>query len=131
MIGFLSSSQLDLGAWGMLLIIVATGCGGSSQSLTDSQLQKLDPALQRLVQGESHGMDRYSTSKREDGKTAYSVILRSNEPEALRKAGLPLNSVQGDIITARLTIAQIRKAARLEAVRKIENPTQTRPTSRP
>lgn len=111
-----------------LLVFTAFGCAGGSQSLTNSQLQKLDPALKRLVQGESRGMDRYSTSKRDDGTMVYSVILRSSKPEALRQAELPINSVKGDIITARLTIAQIRKAARLKVVRKIENPTRTRPT---
>jgi len=89
-------------------------------------MQKLDPALQRLVRGESRGMDRYSTFER-DEVTVYSVILRSNNPEALRKADLPLNSVQGDVITARLSIAQLRTAARLDAVRRIENPTETTP----
>ena len=72
-------------------------------------------------------MDRYSTSRRNDGVTVYSVIIRSNNPEALRKADLPLNSVQGDVITARLSIAQLRTAARLAAVQRIENPTETTP----
>lgn len=72
-------------------------------------------------------MDRYSTSMRDDGVTVYSVILRSNTPEVLRDAGLPLNSVQGDVITARLSITQLRTAARLDAVRRIENPTETTP----
>lgn len=74
-------------------------------------------------------MDRYSASERDDGTTVYSVILRSDQPAALREAGLPVNSIQGEIVTARLSIEQIRKAARLEAVRKIENPAQTGPTS--
>lgn len=113
-----------------ILFLFSTGGGGCSNSqhaLTEPQMQKLDPALQRLVRGESRGMDRYSTSMRDDGVTVYSVILRSNTPEVLRDAGLPLNSVQGDVITARLSITQLRTAARLDAVRRIENPTETTP----
>ena len=112
-----------------ILFLFSTGLGGCSNSqhaLTEPQMQKLDPALQRLVRGESRGMDRYSTFER-DEVTVYSVILRSNNPEALRKADLPLNSVQGDVITARLSITQLRTAARLDAVRRIENPTETTP----
>ncbi len=90
-------------------------------------MQKLDPALQRLVQGETRSMDQFSASERDDGTTVYSVILRSEQPEALREAGLPINSVQGSIVTARLRIAQIREAATLEAVQNIENPTQHDP----
>lgn len=115
--------------WGSLLFLSMglSGCANSEQVLTEDQMQKLDPALQRLIHGESRGMDRYSTSTRNDGVTVYSVILRSNTPEALRKADLPLNSVQGNVITARLSIPQIRTAARLEAVQRIENPTATTP----
>ncbi len=90
-------------------------------------MQTLDPALQRLLRGEARGMDRYRTSTRDDGTTVYSVLLRSNNPEALRDAGLPLNSVQGDIVTARLSLEQLRTAARLEAVQRIENPTEASP----
>lgn len=112
----------------LVLAWMAVGCSNSAPILTDAQMNKLDPALQRLVEGEPRGMDRYSTSERDDGTTVYGVILRSDDPASLQDAGLPVNSVQGDIVTARLTIDQIRRAARLDAVRRIENPTQTGPT---
>lgn len=112
---------------GLFLLSLSTGCANSTQTLTNPQMQKLDPALQRLVQGETRSMDQFSASERDDGTTVYSVILRSEQPEALREAGLPINSVQGSIVTARLRIAQIREAATLEAVQNIENPTQHDP----
>lgn len=110
------------------VMVGMSGCAGSNQALTSAQMQKLDPALQRLVRGESRSIDRYATAEREDGTTVYSVLLRSDRPEALQEAGLPLNSVRDDIATARLTIPQLNTAARLDAVWKIENPTQMQPT---
>lgn len=111
-----------------VLLIGTNGCASSETALTSAQRQKLDPALQRLLRGGARSIDRYETHERTDGATVYSVILRSDRPEALRDAGLPLNSVRDDIITARLTINQLKEAARLEAVRSIENPKQTYPT---
>lgn len=116
---------------GFLLAVLSsgvTGCLNSKQTLTKPQMEKLAPSLQRLVQNEARSMDRFTTAEREDGTLVYSVILRSTDPAALRAANLPINSVQGPIVTARLSVAQIRTAATLKPVEKIETPTQTQPT---
>ena len=107
------------------------GCSGGTPTLTASEMQKLDPALQRLLQGETLAIDHYSTSERGDGTTLYSVIIRSDQPDALEKAEIPTPSVQEDVITARLTTDEIRRAAQLDAVRRIENPAQHGPTPQP
>jgi len=106
---------------GILLIIVGVaGCGGSSQSLTDSQLQKLDPALERLIRGENPERT-LSTTTRSDGTVAYSVFLRATDAEKVREAGIPINSASGNILAARLSKAEICRAARLDAVTSIES----------
>lgn len=121
--------SIALSALLCLSLLGMGACTNSEPALTDSQREKLDPALQRLIEGEAPSTDRYSTSERDDGTTVYSVILQSDDPSALREAGLPINSVRGDLVTARLTVAQIREAAKMDAVRRIENPSQMSPTS--
>lgn len=128
-LGAMAHLSFTLSAFLFLSLLGMGACTNSESALTDSQREKLDPALQRLVEGGDPTMDRYSTSESDDGTTVYSVILRSDDPSALREAGLPINSVRGDIVTARLTVSQIREAARLDAVRRIENPSQMSPTS--
>jgi hypothetical protein len=47
------------------------------------------------------------------------VIVGAADPEAVRASGLPLGSWSGDAATARMTVKQIRRAARMEAVESI------------
>ena len=106
---------------GLLMSLLAFACTAEHATLTDVEKQKLDPCLQSLVQGTPR-CKQYDTYTREDGTLLYGVIIRSDDADALRDAGLTLGSVLGSIITARLTVEDIRKAAGLEAVRAIENP---------
>jgi hypothetical protein len=57
----------------------------------------------------------------ENGKRVFLVIIKSNDPQQLQENGIPFNSVSGNIVTARLTIDQIRKAASLTSVQYIES----------
>jgi hypothetical protein len=58
------------------------------------------------------------------GASVYEVIIKTDAPDALREAGIPLNSVQGSIATSRLTINQILKAATVDGVGGIEAATR-------
>lgn len=62
-----------------------------------------------------------------DGEKIYSVLIRSQNPEALREAGIPLNSVVGETITARLTIEEILTAASTDGVDSIRTDKQLDP----
>jgi len=104
----------------LFFLIVATGCGGSKRSLTENQLGKLDPTLRRLVQEDAPEPPIPSTT-RPDGTVAYAVFIRVTDAVRVREAGLPINSVSGNVLTARLSKSEIRKAARLSAVTSIES----------
>lgn len=110
------------------LLSVGSGCQGSRSALTDEQMSKLTPPLQRLVRGqERQTPTEIPTATTGDGTTVYLVILRTDDAGAVREAGIPLNSVQGSMATARLTVEQIRRAATLESVSRIEPSGRSRP----
>lgn len=102
--------------------------GASSDTLnadlSSEQRAKLGPALQRLVargSADESGPFRYSTTARADGSRAYGVLVRTSRPGALREAGLSVGSVVGEQVTARLTIDEMKTAARLPEVSAISN----------
>lgn len=105
-----------------------TGCGGGTQTLTAAQMEKLAPALQRVLCGEAPAGMPLPTETRTDGVAVYSVILRITDADAVRGAGIPLNSVQGRVATARLSVSELRQAARLDAVIRIDSSGQSFPT---
>lgn len=108
---------------GGLFVMIAlslSGCWGSEPALTTHQLQKLDPALRTLLEEDRSEHDLPS-STRPDGTVVYSVFLRTSDVDAVRNAQIPINSTSGDILTARLSIDQIRRAARVEAVTSIRS----------
>jgi hypothetical protein len=97
--------------------LVALQCSGEAE-LTADQKKKLDGRLQRVV---LDGTDAdLQTTTREDGSVAYHLFVRTDDAEALRDAGLPINSVLGGVVTARWTADEIRAAARQKSVRMIE-----------
>lgn len=108
-----------------LAVLAAPACTPSR--LTAAEEAKLDPALQALLHQAGLPDARYTTMQRADGTMAFSVILRVDDAEAVRAAGLPLRSVVGDVATAFLTREEIRRAARLAAVRHISNDTKLIP----
>jgi len=114
----------------VILTLSAAACGGGD-ALTDDQMRKLAPALQKVVKGEDPPPMANLVTATKDGATVYAVILRVSDGTAVRDAGIPLNSVQGSVATARLTVGQIREAARLAAVDRIEPSGRTQPTGQP
>lgn len=116
---------------GAVLCIAAgagIGCGGSKPALTEAQMEKLAPALQRVVNDEAPAGMPLRTETRADGATVYPVMLRITNVDAVRQAGIPLNSVQGRVATARLSASELRRAARLDAVTQIAPSGQSFPT---
>lgn len=118
-----------LRSWTAVLLaaaFVASACQ-SPGALTRDEERKLDPALRALVRGEAGGLFEYDVHEGPGGARVYGVVIRTTDPEALRRAGLPLQSVHGEVATARLTVDALRRAARLPAVVSIENPRLHRP----
>ena len=84
-------------------------------------MSKLDARLQLLVQvaaGEGNAPDPVGLN--EHGEDLFSVIIRTDNAEHLRDAGLKPDAVVGPIVTARLTKAEILLAAGLESTQSVE-----------
>jgi hypothetical protein len=96
------------------------GCAGSGRAggLTEAEMSKLGATLQRIVRGEEGGEEEKAGTTA-DGRAVYPVIVRAADPEAVRASALPVGSWSGDVATARLTVEQIRRAARMQAVASI------------
>ncbi len=111
----------------VLLLGVAFLFSCARPLLTDREMAKLDPQLQRLVAGETVAESDYEVSNRLSGEKEYGVIIRSSNAEDLRSAGIPINSVIGDVITARLTISELKKVLTIPSVRALQNSSKNYP----
>jgi hypothetical protein len=106
--------------------IVLSSCSGPMR-LTDTERSKLDPSLAKLVQGESVNESDYDANLRSDGAKEYSVIIRSNNVDDLKSAGIRVGSTVNDIITARVTIQELRKILGINSVRVVQNSAKSYP----
>lgn len=99
----------------------------ASRGLSSTEKKRLGPTLQRLLRGDSLAMERVDPVSTKEGAPVYEVTIRTENPDALREAGLPLTSVQGTLVTARLTLDQLRSAASTTGVRTIRAAKQLEP----
>ncbi|MCA1802348.1 MAG: hypothetical protein LC662_07815 [Rhodothermaceae bacterium] len=84
-------------------------------------MNKLDARLQLLVEvATEEGNVPDTVGRNEHDEDLYSVIIRTDNAEHLRDAGLKLDAVIGPIVTARLTRAEILMAAGLESTQSVE-----------
>jgi hypothetical protein len=102
-----------------LCALLAFQCG-AGDSLSREDMAKLDPGLQQLVTERSPTDAGYDITVRGDGVKEYGVIIRSDRPEDLRDAGIRVGSVFGDVITARVSVEELRRIVTLPSVRAIE-----------
>lgn len=98
-------------------------------SLSSAQRQRLGPALQRFLTGDTLATGDVKAVGTRDGENVFSVLIRSENADALREAGVPLTSVAGTIITARLTIDEILRAASVADVQSIRADQEMKPHS--
>lgn len=103
----------------VLCSMVALQCGGG-RSLSQEEMAKLDPHLQRLLTETSPSDTDYDVSVRGDGVKEYGVIVRSDRPQELRDAGIKVGSVFGDVVTARVSLDELRQIVGLASVRAVE-----------
>jgi hypothetical protein len=103
----------------LAFFILYAGCS-SSGTLRDRDLKKLDPILRSIVIDGSHPGPLYDVTVREDGTFLIGVIIRTTDPESLRRAGIPILGTGGGTATARLTVEQLKEAVRVRGVHAIE-----------
>ncbi|MFH0992176.1 MAG: hypothetical protein V1799_19420 [bacterium] len=105
-----------------------SGCASTSTTvqqerytLTLEEQTKLDPFLAKLLTTGLANESEYDVSTRSDGRVEVGVIIRTNNVEELKKLGIQPGSVFGEIITARLSLAELKKVAGSIVVRSIQN----------
>ena len=99
---------------------------GSSIRLSKEQLAKLDPRLQAVIAREvpesgvrASAPDVAPVSVDADSTRIYSVIVYTTEPDAIREAGIHVNSVLPRFVTVRVTAEELIVLAKLDAVQSI------------
>ncbi len=110
--------MIRLVAVASLLFLCA--CSGTPD-LSKEERAKVDPAIMRLLTGTGVNEKDYSVGVRQDGVREYEVIIRASKTEELESAGIRIQSVFGDLLTARLTLPELRKILSLSSVRSVEN----------
>ena len=113
-----------------LSLIMMAGCASDNNALKDYEKQKLDPVLQQLIKNpEEAPTNALNVNRNAEGHSRYDVILYGSDADSLRKAGIPIQSVIDTIMTAQLTIEQIRKAASLSSVRSVRHAKKSYPNN--
>jgi hypothetical protein len=102
-----------------VLALTMAACAGSPP-LTDAEKAKLDPMLLRLLQKESIPEGQLDMTRRPDGEEEFGVILRCTDAKVLQDRGIRVGSVFGEVVTARMTIQEIRNILSLPQVRFVE-----------
>jgi hypothetical protein len=93
----------------------------STSDLSKQERAKVDPAVMRLLSGDDVSEKDYDVGIRSDGVKDYEVIIRANKTEELQSAGIKILSAFGDVLTARLTVPELRTILRLTSVRSVVN----------
>jgi hypothetical protein len=106
--------------------VLLVSCSGAYR-LTDVERSKFDPAVQRLLLHERVVESEYDTSVRPDGSKEYGLVVRSNNAEEIKKAGIRVASVFGDVVTVRVTLDELRKLVGLSSVRSVQSGSKNYP----
>jgi hypothetical protein len=102
------------------LLLLLPACGMDDQ-ISPETMNKLDARLQLLFDVDAGlGNAPDPVGRNEQGEDLYSVIIRTDNAEQLRDAGLKPDAVIGTIVTARLTKSEILLAAGLESTQSVE-----------
>jgi hypothetical protein len=108
------------------LLLMLGGCSGTKE-LTEIERQKLDPQLTMLLRGDAMAGSDLDSGIRSDGTRDYGVIIRSKAVDELKQAGIQIGSSFSDVITARVTIIELRKILSLSSVRAVQASSKNRP----
>ena len=108
----------------VLIAVVFAGCT-SHGVLTAMEKEKLDPQLQNLITAEEIPEGLYNITVDSSGERRFGVIIITRSISAVKQAGIRTNSVEGEFVTAKLTIAELRRVASLKEVTAIKNTSRT------
>lgn len=105
--------------------LLLAGCSSTTE-LTEAERQKLDPQLTMLLRGDIVAESDLDAGLRKDGTKEYGVIIRSKNVEEIKQAGIQIGSAFSDVITARVTIPELRKILSLASVRAVQSSSKNR-----
>jgi hypothetical protein len=108
------------------LFLVIAGCSSTIQ-LSEAERQKLDPQLTMLLRGDAVSDSDLDVGLRKDGSKEYAVIIRSTNVEEMKQAGIQVGSAFSDVITARVTIPELKKILGMASVRAVQASSKNRP----
>ena len=107
------------------LFFLLPGCS-STTGLTEVERQKLDPQLTMVLRGDIVADSDLDAGVRKDGSKEYGVIIRSQNVEEIKQAGIQIGSAFSDVVTARVTIPELRKILSLTSVRAVQSSSKNR-----
>jgi len=109
-----------------LLSLLLFSCAGANR-LSDLERSKLDPAVQRLLTQERMVETDYDMTIRPDGSKEYGLIVRTKNVDELRKAGIRVSSVFGEVAAVRATLEELTRLVDLPSVRSVQNSSKNYP----
>ena len=110
-----------------ILAVLLAGCATTGPQLTPLEKQKLDPALQSLVQGTTKDRSGYDITPGPSGEELFGVLVRTENAGDLRNAGYAVSSAFGDVAVVRVTIEQLRSLVTLASVKNVSNGSRNHP----
>ena len=108
------------------LLLSLCACSSASD-LSIEERAKVDPAIMRLLSATGFDEADYDVGVRPDAVKEYGIIIRANNMNELQSVGIKIQSVFGNVITARLTLAELRKILSLPSVWAVENGSKNYP----
>jgi hypothetical protein len=100
-----------------LLLFCSISCTGERE-LTLEERGKLDPELQGILSG-TRADTLTSSTVRPDGTREYSVIIYGNDPPSLQRRGYRIQTILGEMMTATVTVTELKNLAAEPSVRSI------------
>lgn len=101
--------------------------GKEKPSLSKDEINKLDPRFQAVIAREYPQLGIKTGAPHvepvavlEDSTRIYGAIIYTTEPDSLRTAGIQINSVLPKFVTARVTVMDLVKLAKLDVVKHID-----------
>ena len=108
----------------ILLVLLMSGCS-ATKSLSEYESGKLDPLLQQILQGKEVPEKKINVLLKEDGTKLYGVIIKINNKDEIDNLGIHYNSVIDDMVTAKLSVEELRQIVKLNSVIRIETGTKS------
>ncbi|GJQ19913.1 MAG: hypothetical protein HBSIN02_02680 [Bacteroidia bacterium] len=112
----------------MRLTLLALCLGIACSALWAGEGEKLHPVFQKIVAQYELGLAKSQARepeypfglRRNDGQMSVGAVIWTSNPEEVRQAGIPVNSVYPGFVTAQVTASELRTLASLTSLTHVE-----------